>query len=115
MYISLTVFNGCRDSCFVTRQTLIYNQTSPVLCDHIKLDIFLAFQTGGCLLLSESSTERYYMYFHAAMGNHLHEKPKICLIFMVADCGFPTGNKQNGMLSYSLAGVFKCRIKKLKW
>ena len=26
----------------------------PVLGDHIKLDIFLAFQTGGCLLLNES-------------------------------------------------------------
>ena len=26
-----------------------------VLSDHIKQDIFLAFQTGGCLLLNESS------------------------------------------------------------
>ena len=29
----------------------------PVLSDHIKQDIVLAFQTGGCLLLHESSAE----------------------------------------------------------
>ena len=29
----------------------------PVMRDHIKQDIFLAFQTGGCLLLHESSAE----------------------------------------------------------
>ena len=27
----------------------------PVLSDHIKQDMFLAFQTGGCLLLHEST------------------------------------------------------------
>ena len=49
----------------------------PVLSDHIKPDIFLALQIGGCLLLYES---------------HLSEKPKICLVVQVAlhrfDCSF---------------------------
>ena len=31
--------------------------TKPVLSDHIKQDILFAFQTGGCLLLNESSAE----------------------------------------------------------
>ena len=35
----------------------------PVLSDHIKQDIFLAFQTGGCLLLHESSAESLCMSF----------------------------------------------------
>ena len=35
----------------------IHVQSKPVLSDHIKQDIFLAFQIGGCLLLNESSTE----------------------------------------------------------
>ena len=64
----------------------------PVLRDHIKQDIFSAFQTGGCLLLHESDAENscmvvaYYCmkvaqkahacwsflhYFHAAICNHL--------------------------------------------
>ena len=29
----------------------------PVLSDHIKQEIFLAFHSGGCLLLHESGTE----------------------------------------------------------
>ena len=29
-----------------------------MLSDHIKQDIFLAFQTGGCLLLHETSAEQ---------------------------------------------------------
>ena len=37
--------------------------------------------TGGCLLLNESSAESSCMsflhYFHAAISNHLSEKPKI--------------------------------------
>ena len=36
----------------------------PVLSDHIKRDIFLAFQTGGCLPLHDSSA-------HSAISNHL--------------------------------------------
>ena len=47
----------------------------PVLSDHIKQDIFLAFQTGGCLLLPESSAEGSCMscmhYFRSAISNHL--------------------------------------------
>ena len=35
---------------------LVYGTVKPVLSDHIKQDIFLAFQTGGCLLLYESSS-----------------------------------------------------------
>ena len=31
------------------------NTVKPVLSDHMKLDICLAFHTGGCLLLHESS------------------------------------------------------------
>ena len=45
----------------------------PVLSDHIEQDIFLAFQTGGCLLLHESSAESrsFLRYFHSAISNHL--------------------------------------------
>ena len=51
-----------------------------MLSDHIKQDIFLAFQTGGCLLLDESIAESSCIllhessvesYFHSAIGNHL--------------------------------------------
>ena len=55
-----------------------------MLNHHIKQDIFLAFQTCGCLLLYESSAESSCMsflhYFHAAISKHLSEKPKICLV-----------------------------------
>ena len=44
--------------------------------------------TGGCLLLNESGAESSCMsfldYFHAAISNHLSEKPKIYLVYMVA-------------------------------
>ena len=46
----------------------------PVLSDHIKQDIFLAFRAVGCLLLHESSAENYrsfLCYFHSAVSNHL--------------------------------------------
>ena len=36
---------------------LTVNTVKPVLSNHIKQDIFLAFQTGGCLLLHESRAE----------------------------------------------------------
>ena len=51
-----------------------------MLRDHIKQDISLAFQTGGCLLLDESIAESSCImlhessvesYFHSAIGNHL--------------------------------------------
>ena len=50
------------------------NTVKPVLSDHIIQDIFLAFQTGGCLLLHESSAEScrsFLHYFHSATSNHL--------------------------------------------
>ena len=60
------------------------NTDKPVLSDHIKQYIFLAFQTGGCLLLYESSVESTCMsflhYFYTAISNHLSEKPKICIV-----------------------------------
>ena len=40
----------------------------PVLSDHIKQYIFLAFQTGGCLLLHENSTESSCMSFSALLS-----------------------------------------------
>ena len=44
------------------KRTKSLSTVKPVLSDHIKQDIFLAFQTGGCLLLHESSAEssRYF-------------------------------------------------------
>ena len=60
----------------------------PVLSDHIKQDIFLAFQTGGCLLLHESSAESSYMsflhYFHSAINNHLSIAMSMSPEWMVA-------------------------------
>ena len=56
----------------------------------VQLNLFLAtiyqetwksLLTGGWLLLNESSTEKlmtFLYYFHAAISNHLSEKPKIC-------------------------------------
>ena len=48
---------------------------TPVLSDQIKQEIFLVFQTDGCLLLYESSAESSCMsflhYFHSAISNHL--------------------------------------------
>ena len=35
--------------------------------------------TGGCLLLNESNADILY-YFHAAISNHLSEKPKLSLV-----------------------------------
>ena len=53
----------------------ILSTDKPVFSDHIKQDTFLAFQTGGCLLLHESSAESSCMsvqcYFHSAMSHHL--------------------------------------------
>ena len=51
---------------------LLPNTVKPVLSDHIRKDIFLAFQTGGCLLLPESIAESSFLhYFHSALSNHL--------------------------------------------
>ena len=46
---------------------MIYIIVKPVLSNHMKHDICLAFQTSGCLLLHESSAEsnKYPpVYFH---------------------------------------------------
>ena len=55
-----------------------------VLSDHIKQDISLAFQTGGCLLLyassAESSCMSFLYYLHAAISNPLSEKPNISIV-----------------------------------
>ena len=66
---------------------IIVGTVKPVFSDHIKQDIFLAFQTGGCLSLHESSAESsclsllessaesscisFLHYFHAKISNHL--------------------------------------------
>ena len=62
--------SDCTNSC-----PLLTCTVKPVLSDHIKQDIFLDFQTGGCLLLHESSTRSscrsFLHYFHSAISNHL--------------------------------------------
>ena len=49
----------------------LYCTVKPVLSNHIKQYIFLAFQTGGCLLLHESSAESsclsFLHCFHSAL------------------------------------------------
>ena len=42
---------------------LVWYTVKPVLSDHIKQDIFLAFQTGGCLLLHESTAGAFCATF----------------------------------------------------
>ena len=57
----------------VIRTRLELYTVKPVLSDHRKQDVFLAFQTGGCLLLHESRTESSYLsicYFHSAISKH---------------------------------------------
>ena len=56
----------------------------PVLSDHMKQDIFLAFKTGGCLLLHESSAESSCMSFHSAISNHLSIAISMSREWMVA-------------------------------
>ena len=56
----------------------------PVLSDHIKHYIFLAFQIGGRLLLHESSAESFLHYFHAAISNHLSVAIPMSSEWMVA-------------------------------
>ena len=64
--------------CVICIQCLVWcgqnlDVVKPVLSNHIKQDIFLAFQTCGCLLLHESSAESrsFLRYFHSAISNHL--------------------------------------------
>ena len=55
--------NKSREACTV----------KPVLSDHMKQDIFLAFQIDGYLLLHENSAESSYRsflhYFYSAISN----------------------------------------------
>ena len=52
----------------------------PVFSDHIKRELFLAFQTDVCLLLYESSL----YYSNPAISNYLSENPKYVWFYMVA-------------------------------
>ena len=52
------------------------NTVKPVFIDHIKQGIFLAFQTGGCLLLHESSAEKALLSFS---NNHLSDRIAISM------------------------------------
>ena len=59
-------------------QCSIFTRVKHVLSDHINQDIFLAFHSGGCLLLHESRTESprgrsFLCYFYAAISNHLSQ------------------------------------------
>ena len=60
----------------------------PMFSDHIKQDIFSTAQTGGYLLLHESSTESSHMsflhYFHSAISNHLPIATSMSPEWMVA-------------------------------
>ena len=46
------------------------NTVKPVLNDHIKQDIFLAFQTGGCLLLHETVHLKSF-HFASNLNDHI--------------------------------------------
>ena len=67
------------DTPYVLPSMKIIIVVKPVIYigDHIKQDIFLAFQTGCCLLLHESSAQSsasytsFLHYFHSAISNHL--------------------------------------------
>ena len=50
---SLLIALNCLQLCFIF--VTLYCTVEPVLTDQIKQDIYFAFQTGGCLLLNESS------------------------------------------------------------
>ena len=64
----------------------------PVFSDHIKQDIFLAFQAGGCLLLHESSAESSCMsflhYSNSAISNHLSKAISMSPKWMVTSDRF---------------------------
>ena len=48
---------SCVAAHLLTHTSFTLTTVKPVLSEHIKQDIFWAFQTGGCLLLHESSAE----------------------------------------------------------
>ena len=49
------MYNACPEDRF--SHDLAHIIVKPVFSNHIKQDIFLAYQTGGCLLLHESSAQ----------------------------------------------------------
>ena len=59
----------------VLQRSVDHIHSNLCLSNHIKQDICLAFQTGGCLLLHESSAESscrsFLRNFHSAISNHL--------------------------------------------
>ena len=73
--LAAIIYDSCGEDLSTASLTqvgeFLYSQT----CDHIRQDIFLAFQTGGCLLLhescAESSCRSFLLYFHSAISNHL--------------------------------------------
>ena len=75
MVLIRTILMCTHNQCFnVLEQKKKKNNVKP-LSDHMKPDIFLAFQAGGCSLLHESSAEiscmSFQHYFHSAISNHL--------------------------------------------
>ena len=64
----------------------MYSQTCVKL-PYIKHDIFLAIQTGGCLLLHDSSAESscFLHYFHSAISNHLSIASSLSPEWIVAE------------------------------
>ena len=72
MYESLLSFAMSKGSFDGKKINACGNTVKPVLSNHIKQDINLAFQTCGCLLLNESSAESSFLrYFHSAISKHL--------------------------------------------
>ena len=80
--MSFTLFDQVRlvPICAATEDSKVASDlklctVKPVFSNHIKQYIFLAFQSGGCLLLhlnsAESSCVSFLHYFHAAISNHL--------------------------------------------
>ena len=55
----------------------------PVISDHIKQDIFLAFRTGGCFLLHESSAEKLIMHELSALLSFSKKQPHVISNFYV--------------------------------
>ena len=64
----------------MTSALQLNSTVKPMFSDHIKRELFLAFQTDVCLLLYDSSL----CYSNPAISNYLSENPKYVLFYMVA-------------------------------
>ena len=64
----------------MTSALQLNSTVKPMFSDHIKRELFLAFQTDVCLLLYDSSL----YYSNPAISNYLSENPKYVLFYMVA-------------------------------